>query len=95
MDGMGIRIGLGGEYQIADVVRFVGASTNGFDAFYMDLKQALRATVAEMEGDQLLRGDGELTARLRELLEPRSAHLGVELTKLEVWEAVPIGWVRQ
>jgi hypothetical protein len=48
-----------------------------------------------MEGDQLLRGDGELTARLRELLEPRSAHLGVELTKLEVWEAVPIGWVRQ
>ncbi len=39
-------------------------------------------------------GQAPLTSRIKELLIPRATQLGVEMTKLEIWEAVPIGWLR-
>jgi regulator of protease activity HflC (stomatin/prohibitin superfamily) len=92
IDMLLVRISVSGEYQITDPARFVTASTNGFDALFLDLKQALRVAVAEAEAETLFRGESPMTPRVRELLVPRSAHLGLEVTKLEVWEALPLGW---
>jgi hypothetical protein len=38
---------------------------------------------------------GLLITRTKELLVPKSAQLGIELTQLEILEAVPVGWLRE
>jgi len=94
-DGMGIRVSLGGEYKIIDPGAFVTHNTDSFGAFYLEVRQALRSAVSEVNGQIALLNDGPISTRMKELLVPRAAHLGLEMTQLEVWEAVPIGWVRQ
>ena len=32
---------------------------------------------------------------MKELLLPRETQLGLEMTKLDVYEAVPVGWLRE
>lgn len=94
-EGMGIRVSLGGEYRILDPRSFVTQNTDSFGAFYLEVRQALRSAVGEMSGHMALVNDSPITPRMKELLIPRAAMLGIEMTQLEVWEAVPIGWVRQ
>jgi regulator of protease activity HflC (stomatin/prohibitin superfamily) len=94
-DGMGVRIGIGGEFQIVDPVRFLTESTDASSAFYMDIRQALRTAVSEADAAALLGEQALVTVRMKEFLAPRSSQLGIEMTRLEVWEAVPIGWLRQ
>ena len=94
-DGMGVRVSLGGEYRIVDPGAFVTQNTDSFGTFYLEVRQSLRSAVSELNGQTALMNDGPITARMKELLVPRAAHLGLEMTQLEVWEAVPIGWVRQ
>jgi hypothetical protein len=31
---------------------------------------------------------------MKELLVPKAAHLGIELTQLDVLESIPVGWLR-
>ena len=94
-DGMGIRVSLGGEYRIAEPSAFVTQNTDSFGAFYLEVRQALRSAVAELNGHSALSSESPIPTRMKELLVPRAAQLGIEMTQLEVWEAVPIGWVRQ
>jgi regulator of protease activity HflC (stomatin/prohibitin superfamily) len=94
-DGMAVRISLGGEQRIVDPAAFVRESSDGYGTFYLELRQALRIAVSEQAGDAVVGDTGPLPARVRELLEPKAAHLGLEIASLDVSEAVPLGWVRQ
>ncbi len=93
-NGMGVRISLSGEYRITDPARFVTESSALFDTFYLELRQALRAAVGELSDDAILNGNTPVTSRIEELLVPRAAQLGIEMNQLDIWEAVPLGWVR-
>lgn len=95
MDGMGVRISLAGEYRVVRPALFVCESSDAFGTFYLELRQALRIAAGEMSSHGFLTGQTRLTARMKELLLPREAQLGVEMTKLDVYEAVPIGWLRE
>jgi regulator of protease activity HflC (stomatin/prohibitin superfamily) len=92
-DGMGVRVSLGGEYRINNPASFVTESSDSFGAFYLELRQALRAAVAELNGANFLSGQALLTARIKELLVPRGTQLGIEMTQLEIYGCVPIGWL--
>jgi len=94
-DGMAVRISLGGEQRIVDPAAFVRESSDGYGTFYLELRQAIRVAVGEHIGDAILGGSASLPARIRELLEPKAVHLGLEIASLDVSEAVPLGWVRQ
>jgi regulator of protease activity HflC (stomatin/prohibitin superfamily) len=94
-DGMGVRISLGGEYRIAKADFFVSESSDTFGAFYLEIRQALHVAVKEFSSEAIFSGQAPLTARMKELLVPRASQLGIEMTQLEVWESVPIGWLRQ
>lgn len=94
-DGMGVRMSFGGEYRIANPTSFVAESSDAFGSFYLDLRQALHAAVGELSSENVLNGQSLITARVKELLIPRAAQLGIEMTQLEIWEAVPVGWLRQ
>ena len=62
--------------------------------FYLELRQALRVAAGEVNSGGLFRELAQLTARMRELLQPNETQLGIEMTRVEISEAVPIGWVR-
>ena len=94
-DGMAVRVSLGGEYRIVDPALFVKESSDAFGAFYIELKQALHVAVSELKGEAFLAGEAQLVPRIRELLVPRGTNLGINLTLLEVFEAAPVGWLRE
>jgi hypothetical protein len=73
----------------------VSESSDAFATFYLELRQALRVAAGEMNSHGFFSGQAQLTARMKELLLPREMQLGVEMTKLDVYEAVPIGWLRE
>ena len=93
-DGLAVRISLGGEYRITNPALFVTESSNAFGAYYLELRQALRLATGELSSQSFLTGHTLLTVRIKELLIPRAAQLGIELTQLELYEAVPVGWLR-
>jgi regulator of protease activity HflC (stomatin/prohibitin superfamily) len=90
-DGVGVRISLGGEYSISDPLAFITESSDAFGALYLELRHALHGTVGELSGDAIIGGRAVLTDRIEELVIPRATQLGVKLTQLQVWEAVPLG----
>jgi regulator of protease activity HflC (stomatin/prohibitin superfamily) len=94
-DGMAVRVSLGGEQKIVDPAAFVRESSDGYGTFYLELRQAIRVAVGEHAGDSVIGGSSSLPVRIRELLIPKAAHLGLEIASLDVSEAVPLGWVRQ
>ncbi len=93
-DGMAVRISLGGEYRICNPSFFVTQSSDAFGAFCVELRQALRSSVADLTSEGFSIGQAQITARIKELMIPKATQLGIEMTQLDVYEAVPIGWVR-
>jgi regulator of protease activity HflC (stomatin/prohibitin superfamily) len=94
-DRMAVRVSVSGEYRVADPARFVTESSDAFASFYLDLRPALRLAVGEVNSRDLVTMHAQPVARIRELLQPREAQLGIEMTQLEVFEAVPIGWLHE
>lgn len=92
-DGMAVRISLGGEYRICNPSFFVTQSSDAFGAFDVELRQALLSSVGELTSEGFRRGQAQITARIKELMSPKAAQLGIEMTQLDVCEAVPIGWL--
>ena len=90
-DGIGVQISVGGEQKIANPLAFVSENSDSFAAFYLEMRQALRVAVSEMESDAVLANQSSVTARMKELLTPRAAELGIQLIRLEVFEAMPLG----
>lgn len=93
-DGLAVKISLGGEWRIANPALFVTESSAAFSSYYLELRQVLRVATGELNSSSFLMGQALLTSRVRELLAPRAAQLGIELTQLELYEAVPVGWLR-
>jgi regulator of protease activity HflC (stomatin/prohibitin superfamily) len=93
-DGMGVRMSLSGEYRVSDSALFLAESSDAFGAFYLEIRQALHLALKEFDGESIFSGQALLTSRIKELLVPRATQLGIELTKLDVWEAVPVGMLR-
>lgn len=94
-DGMGVRISMTGEQKVIDPGAFVTANSDSYAAFYLEVRQALRTAVTENSSETALWSQTVITDRMRELLEPRAAQLGVELTSLDVFEAMPLGPMRR
>lgn len=93
-DGLAVRVSLGGEYLVKDPASYATESSDSFGVFFLEMRQALRLAVNEMPSSGFLSGQAELPDRLRELLAPKGSQLGIELTRIEVLEAIPIGWLR-
>ncbi len=90
-DAVPVRVSVGGEFRISDPSAFVTQSTHSFDSLYLEIRQALRVAIGELTGDSIVAAQTLLPTRLKELLLPRASHLGIEVTHLDVHEAVPVG----
>lgn len=94
-DGMGVRVSLAGEYRVANPAFFATESSDAFRSFYPELRQALRLAAGEISSHDFFSGQARLTSCMRDLLLPKAVQLGIEMTQLDVYEAVPIGWLRE
>jgi regulator of protease activity HflC (stomatin/prohibitin superfamily) len=94
-DRMSVRISLGGEYRVTAPESFLTQSSDAFGALYLDLRQALRTATSELNSHAFVSEGTPLVTRINELLVPRSQQLGIELVRLEVSEAFPLGWPRE
>jgi regulator of protease activity HflC (stomatin/prohibitin superfamily) len=94
-DGLAVKISLGGEYRITDPAAFLTRNSDSFGAFYLEVRQALHAAVRELDGKSFLGEQSLLATRVKELVIPAASQLGLELTRLELFESAPIGWTRQ
>ena len=92
-DGLAARISLAGEYRIADPSSFVTQSSDAFASFYLELRQALRVAIGELASANFLSGQTQITGRVKELVVPKAPQLGIEMTQLEIYECVPVGWL--
>jgi regulator of protease activity HflC (stomatin/prohibitin superfamily) len=93
-DGMGVRVSLAGEYRVANPACFITESSDSFAGIYLELRQALRLAVGEMNSGGFFNSHAQLAVRVRERLQPGEAQLGIEMTQLDIFEAVPMGWLR-
>ena len=93
-DGMAMRLSISGEYRVSDPALFTIQSSDPFGAFYLEARQALHLAAKEFEGLPVLTDPHLITSRVRELLIPPAAHLGLDITSLNVSEILPIGWFR-
>jgi len=91
VDGLAVRVSLGGEYRVVDPALFVTVNRDAFGALYVELRQVLRIAAGELSSKSFFSEQGLLMTRTKELLVPKSAQLGIELTQLEILEAVPVG----
>ena len=92
---MAVRVSLGGEYKIVDPACFVTESSDAFGTFYLELRQALRTAVSDVSSVEFLSAEAAIIGRIKELVVPRAALLGIGLTQLGAWEAIPIGRFHQ
>jgi regulator of protease activity HflC (stomatin/prohibitin superfamily) len=89
-DGGAVRVSLGGEYRIASPAAFALGSIDPFGALYLEARQALRNAAGELTSHDCLSRQTSLVFRVKELLAPRAAQLGLELMQLDAWEVVPL-----
>lgn len=94
-DGMAVRISLGGEYRVTSPSSFVTESSDAFGTFFLELRSALRVAIGEINSQNFQGSLAFVPTRLKELLIPRATQLGIEMTQIEIYEAVPIGWLRE
>jgi regulator of protease activity HflC (stomatin/prohibitin superfamily) len=90
--GLALRIGVSGEYRIVSPEAFITTSSNSAATFFLEARQALRASVTEIATDDSWHTTlADLPTRIKELLTPRASQLGIEIMLLELSEAVPLG----
>jgi hypothetical protein len=58
------------------------------------MSQALGVATGEVSGETIVNGKGLLPLRVKELMLPRAFQLGLEMTKLETSQSLPLGWSR-
>jgi len=92
-DNGAIRIAFGGEYKVIDPARYVTESSDPFGALFVALDRIIPSAVVEFDTDTVVTTPTLLAERVKELIEPRAAQLGMSVVELDVSNVVSIGWV--
>jgi regulator of protease activity HflC (stomatin/prohibitin superfamily) len=78
-DGVGLKVTLAANYEIADPVLAVNGQASYLQSLYLVLQLAVREVVATANVDALLENRAGLTEKLRALAEPEVQRLGLKL----------------
>jgi len=93
-DNVIVRLSLDGEYHVMDPIQYLSANTKSADALYVLLRKVLSSSAREQQSLKIISASSVLCERAIKLIEPQAEKLGLELTRCEIWEAVPMGRVR-
>jgi hypothetical protein len=86
-----VRLSLSGSYRIADAAAFYTGSANAGDAIFVELRRSI-ATAARQQASSIIVAAPEAFAqRIREAAAPATARFGLEITELDIWDALFVG----
>ena len=89
-----VRISLSAEYKVADAAVFYTSNASASDALFVQLRRAVNLAARQVPGATLIASPEQFSARvLKDIAEP-AAKLGLEIDQLDIYEAVPLGFLR-
>jgi hypothetical protein len=91
-DNCWLRISLKGETAISDPERYITASGDSRGTFYGDIRQGLHEFVARKSSEFITGDRDSFTSSFGVSLIKYAEPLGLNITRLEVWETMVLGW---
>jgi hypothetical protein len=86
-----VRLSLSGRYQIADAAAFYIGSANAGDAIFVELRRSIAAAARQQSSSMIVAAPEAFASRIREAAAPAAARLGLEITELDIWDALFVG----
>ena len=83
-DGVAVKASLSATYRVTDPTTAVLAADSYATAFYSELQQALRVTIAGADVESLLAGRAELGPRILRDVQPAAVRLGLEVERVAI-----------
>jgi hypothetical protein len=89
-----VRLSLSAEYKVSDAAVNYTSSANASDALFVQLRRAINLAARQLSGSALAASPEQFSSRVfRDLAEP-AARLGLEIVQMDIYEAVPLGFLR-
>jgi hypothetical protein len=86
-----VRLSLSGRYQIADAATYYIGSTNAGDAIFVELRRSIAAAARQQSSSAIVAAPEAFAQRIRETAAPAAARLGLEISELDIWDALFVG----
>ncbi len=92
-DSAVVRLSLSGEYRTVDAATYYANSANAAEALYVRVRRAILSAARQQTGGSIVGSPEVFAARVRERVAPHAEQLGLAFLQLEVWEALPMGFL--
>jgi hypothetical protein len=89
-----LRVSLSGEFKTIDPAVYYANSANAAEALFAQLRRALLFAARQESSVSLAASPHLLGIKTEEALAPHALHLGLSVVTLDIWEAVPLGFLR-
>jgi hypothetical protein len=86
-----VRLSLSGRYQIADAATYYTGSANAGDAIFVELRRSIASAARQQSSSAIVAAPEVFAQGIREAAAPAAARLGLEISELDVWDALFIG----
>lgn len=90
-DGVGIKMSLAAEFQVADPNLAFNKTANFRSNLYLQLQMALREIASQESTDALLENRGGIGAKLLEMTSGKAAEMGIKLSLAEIKDVMLAG----
>jgi regulator of protease activity HflC (stomatin/prohibitin superfamily) len=86
-----VRLSLSGRYQIADAAAYYTGSSNAGDAIFVELRRAIAWAARQQSSSAIVAAPEAFAQRIREAAAPAASKLGLEISELDIWDALFVG----
>ncbi len=86
-----VRLSLSARYQIADAASYYIGSSNAGDAIFVELRRSIAKAARQQSSSAIVAAPEAFAQRIREGVEPSASRLGLEISELDIWDALFVG----
>jgi len=86
-----VRLSLSARYQIADAAAYYIGSSNAGDAIFVELRRSIASAARQQLSSAIVAAPEAFAQRVREAAAPAAARLGLQISELDIWDAVFVG----
>jgi hypothetical protein len=86
---------MNGSYQIADPSMYYLSSANTENKMFMELQRTVSVTARMEPGTAVVKDPQAFAGHVLEALGPEAAKLGLQMTELNIWESVSMGFLNK
>jgi hypothetical protein len=86
-----VRLSLSGSYKVADAATYYIGSANAGDAIFVELRRSIAAAARQQSSSAIVTAPEAFAQRIRAAAAPAAARLGLEISELDIWDALFVG----